>query len=229
MKLRSKLLFSLVAGALAVPLAFAQGTTPAPDDAQAPNQEQGGPAGPGGPPPGRRMGPPRDGRGQGNGEGRGWGRSEGRERREGWGGRPGRHGREFGLARLVENPAMRERLGITAEQADKIRRETDDFRKGQIRARADLQIRALELRELMRGDSPDRAAIDKKMDEISAARAVQAKAAMHYRLDMRSVLTAEQREKLRGMMEQRGRRGPTGGPGGPPRGPRSHDGEDDSD
>lgn len=128
-----------------------------------------------------------------------------------------RHG-DFGLARLAENPAARERLGITAEQAAKIRQETSDFRKGAIRGRAELQVKRLELRDLLRAETPDRAAIDKKLDEISAARLAQSKAQVHYRLAMREILTPEQRQKLRQMREESRHRG--GREGGPPRGPR---------
>jgi len=54
MRLRSKLALTFLAGALALPVAFAQGT--ALDPGTAP--DQGGPGGPGGGPPGGgRMGP----------------------------------------------------------------------------------------------------------------------------------------------------------------------------
>jgi len=218
MRLRSKVAVTLLAGALGVPLAFAQAPAGQADDQ----------AGPGGaPPPAKRMGSGRDGRG--DGPGREWKRhGEGRYR--GMRGRRGRHGRgrEFMVARLAASPEARERLGITAEQADKIQRQTDDFRKAQIRGRADLQLKQLELRELMRGETPDRAAIDRKMDELSAARAAQAKAEAHYRLDMRASLTAEQRQKLHEMMERGGRRGRDGAdrPGrAPGSGPGSGEGQ----
>jgi len=238
MKLGSKLGLAVLAGALAMPLAFAQGPTPAPG-----TDDQGGAQGngPGGAPPqGRRMGPggpggqggPGGWRGQGGGQDgkRGWGGGGGHRR--GMRGRGRGRGGEFSLARLVQNPAMREKLGITAEQADKIQRQTSDFQKAQIRSRADMQVKRLELRDLMRGDAPDRAAIDKKIDEIGAARLTQSKAETHYRLDMRASLTPEQRQKLREMMQQgRGRGGQgggrPGGPGGPPRGPRGSGTDDE--
>jgi Spy/CpxP family protein refolding chaperone len=227
MRIRSKIASTLLAGALGMPLAFAQGAAQEPGLAPDQGSGQNGPSGaPTGPPPGRRMGPGRDGRGDGRGNG--WGQGHG----ESWGRKARHHGhgrhREFMLARLAENPSARERLGITAEQADKIRSETDAFRKSQIRGRAELQVRGLELRELMRADNSDRAAIDKKLDEINAARLTQTKAEVHYRLDMRGMLTPEQRQKLRDMMEQRGRRGAGGGPGGPPRAPRSRAPEDEN-
>jgi len=148
----------------------------------------------------------------------GWQRGEGERGGGRFHGMRGEHrGRgEFALARLAEDPAAREKLGITADQASKIRQETFEFRKTAIRGRADFQVRHLELQDLLRADSPDRAAIDKKLDEISAARLAQSKAEVHYRLDMREILTPEQRQKLKQMrMESRHR----GFEGRPPHGP----------
>lgn len=113
------------------------------------------------------------------------------------------------LARLVSNPTMRDRLGVTADQAAKIRQETADFQKAQIRNRADLQIKRLELRELLAADNPDRSAIDRKLQEIGAAQLTESKSSIDFRLDMRNALAPEQRQKLE-QMHEGARRGPRG-------------------
>jgi Spy/CpxP family protein refolding chaperone len=111
---------------------------------------------------------------------------------------------------------MREKLGITAEQAAKIRLATTEFRKAQIRGRADLQVKRLELGELLRADNPDRAAINKKLEEISAAQLAQRKSGVDYFLKMHDTLTSEQRQKLQHMREEFRHRGPRSrGPQGP--------------
>lgn len=148
----------------------------------------------------------------------------------GMGLRPGMRGRErFGLAGLVSNPRVRERLGITPEQASKIRQEEMGFRKAQIRNRADLEMERLELAELLAADRPDRAAIDKKLRAISDTQLAVAKSRIDHRLAMREALTPEQRDKLMQMFSEfRGRGGERGfGPSGPggsggagPHGPR---------
>ena len=46
---------------------------------------------------------------------------------------------EFMLARLANDPTFREKIGMTPEQAQKIRSETFDFRKAEIRNRADVE------------------------------------------------------------------------------------------
>jgi hypothetical protein len=110
--------------------------------------------------------------------------------------------RQFKLARLVSKPYFRERLGITPEQAQKIRTQTSDFRKTQIRNRAELQVKHLELNDLLSVDNPDRAAIDKKLQEISAVQLASAKSAIDFRLAMRTALTPDQRQKLLKMREE---------------------------
>jgi Spy/CpxP family protein refolding chaperone len=111
---------------------------------------------------------------------------------------------------------MWEKLGITAEQAAKIRLQTSEFRKAQIRSRADLQVKRLELNELLSAANPDRAAIDKKLEEISATQLAQRKSEVNYRLRMRDTLTSEQRQKLQQMREEFRHRRPEGrGPHGP--------------
>jgi Spy/CpxP family protein refolding chaperone len=161
-------------------------------------------------------------------------RGEGQQFSPGWHqagfGRPGRvHHANFGLAALVNRPDFRERLGITSEQAAKITEEGMAFQKARIRSRADMEIRRLELAELLAVEKPDQALLDKKLREISDTRFSSEKASVQHMLFLREALTPEQREKLkdmarefRGGQETRGRGhfGPGGmqrrGPLGPP-------------
>jgi Spy/CpxP family protein refolding chaperone len=196
---------------------FAQG------DPQGPPSDNSGPSdgmGPGGGM--RRGGPGRDGGGWGRGNGGGdWGRGgrDGSGRGRGMGMRGGMRGREFGLGRLLSDPDIRTQLGVSAEQAAKIRQQDSDFRKTAIRSRADLQVKQIDLRDLMSADKPDRAAIDAKLEEISTARLAFDKSAVDYRLNARDALTPAQRDKLRQIMRDRRGRGGDGGSRGP-RGPR---------
>lgn len=203
---RSKISWALLAGTLAIPLLYAQGPPP-----------EGGQSAPdGGLGRQRQMEPDWRERGW-RGEDR-WGRDEG------FGGmRWHRRGRgEFAVARIAANPEMREKLGITDEQAAKITQQTSDFRKASIGSRADLEVKRVELHDLLHAENPDRAAIDLKLDEIGTARTAQTKARIHYRLAMRQVLTLEQRKRLREIREERWRHGFEGRPaGGPPSGPRA--------
>ena len=170
MRIQPTAALALLALLLGTPAAFAQDPSQGPDD----------PA-----PRGMPDGPSRHHMGGGErGEGHDWGGGErgwGREGGRGWGhgrGMRGRGGeRSFMLARLVSNPEIREKLGVTPEQAAKIRQQTSDFRKAQIRSRAELSVKRIELRDLLSAEKPDKVAIDRKLDEIGAARLTREKAA----------------------------------------------------
>jgi Spy/CpxP family protein refolding chaperone len=135
---------------------------------------------------------------------------------------PGMMGRggPMGLSRIVNNPDMREKLGITTEQAAKIRQQETDFQKASVMNRAKSQVARMELNQLISADKPDRAAIDKKLSEISAAQLVSEQTRVHHQLDMKTALTPDQQAKLKELMQARrpGMRGP-GGPNGPQGGP----------
>lgn len=142
--------------------------------------------------------------------------------RGGFGGRDGMMGRggRMGLSRIVNNPDMREKLGISTEQAARIRQQETDFQKASVMNRAKSQVAHMELNQLMSADKPDRAAIDKKLSEISAAQLVSEQTRVHHQLDMKTALTPDQQAKLKELMQARrpGMRGP-GGPNGPQGGP----------
>jgi Spy/CpxP family protein refolding chaperone len=205
MEIYSKAALAILAVALSSAPVLAQG------DPQDPPPEQQGPRQGFG-----QYGPMRPG-GPGEAQGQ-WG-----HRQDGFGGGErmgergfGRERGESGLVRLLNDPAIREKVGITAEQAGMIRKQESDFRKAEIRDRADLEVKRVDLKDLLEADKPDRAAIDSKLQEISNARLTLEKSAIHYRLTMREAITPEQREKLHQLMSERWRHG--GGPARP--GPR---------
>jgi Spy/CpxP family protein refolding chaperone len=201
MRFLPKMLLAVLTALAISPLAIAQGQPPEP---------QGPPEDPRwGEEIGRPVGHPVDFRRGGEMGPEGWGSGH----------------RHFMLGELVSNPEFRERLGITPEQGTKIRQEELNFRKALIRNRADIEVKRLELAELLAADKPDRAAIDKSLRAISESRYAAEKSAIDHHLAMREALTTEQREKLHQMMRDfHGRGWEHGhrhfGPGGePPRSP----------
>ncbi len=205
MEIQSKAGLALLALALSCAPMMAQG-----DPQEPPPEQQGGPD---------TMGPDRPMQPIGPGEGRGaWGgRQEGFGRGERMGSRGfGERRGEFGLLRLLNNPEIREKVGITAEQASKIRQDETEFRKAEIRDRADLQVKRIDLENLFAAEKPDRAAIDSKLQELSTSRLALEKSAVHFRLTMREAITPAQREKIHQLMsERRQHQGGPGRPGGP--------------
>jgi len=110
---------------------------------------------------------------------------------------------KFGVGRLLNDPNVRQQLGITADQAAKIQQQESDFRKTEIRNRADLQIKRMDLDDLLSADKPDRSAIDSKLQEIGAAQIALEKSAIDDFLTMQNALTPAQRQKLQEIMTQR--------------------------
>lgn len=134
------------------------------------------------------------------------------------------------LPQLLRSPQFQKELGLTEEQQQKLKDIGFNTAKAGIQQSAELRVRRLELARLMEAENPDRAAIDKKLQEISQAQAAMSRSRINALLDGRAVLTAEQRAKVKELLQKRAgqgfgvrwmqQRGP--GPGGPPRPARRH-------
>ena len=123
-------------------------------------------------------------------------------------------------------------LGLSPEQSAQLQKMRADGRKQAIRQRADLAIARIELQELMDAPVVDQKAIDAKVKAISDLQAAALKARTEERLALRKILTPEQQEKMKQLMQQRrAERGPRAqrgwrgrgaaapGPAGAPPGP----------
>jgi Spy/CpxP family protein refolding chaperone len=203
MHIRSKVAAAvLVLGMVCLP-----GLAQAPQEGPPPPEQSQGPDGFG---PRRMVWNMRGGEPMGQGS---WGFMRGR----------GMGDRGMGLGRILRDPEAQKQLGITTEQAAKLRQQESDFRKAAIRDRADLEIKRMDLQDLLSADNPDRSAIDSKLNEVGAAQLALEKSAIDHRLAMRDALTPAQRQKLKEMMMERGqqwRPGPNVTPGGPRTGRR---------
>jgi Spy/CpxP family protein refolding chaperone len=110
-----------------------------------------------------------------------------------------------GLGGGMQRGALLEELELTDAQREKLGDLRDAQMRRGIQARADLRIAALDLRKLLIADKPNRVAIDAQIDRIARMQADLHKAQVASMLEARSVLTPEQRQKLRAL---RGRPGP---------------------
>jgi len=108
------------------------------------------------------------------------------------------------LLRMAENPRVRMFLGLTDEQVHRLHAIGVDAEKASVQTRADLELRHIELRELLRADNPDHDAIMQKLDELNAARGKMEKQHVETLLSARAVLTPEQAKKVKGFMENGG-------------------------
>ena len=105
--------------------------------------------------------------------------------------------------RMLRRPEVQKELGITDEQRKKLEDLAFNVEKAAILGRAAMQVSWLELSRLESAENPDRAAIDKKIQEISQAQASLMRAEINARLDVRTLLTKEQREKLQNLARNR--------------------------
>lgn len=216
MRLTSKLMIAAIA--LATPVFVAAQAPPAPrPSGQGPDMGMQQRRGPG---MGQQMGP-----GMGMGQGMGM-RGQGGMMKQRMAHRFMRRHPGMAMHRMLQDPAVRERLNITPEQAAKIQAQGSTVAKSMIRSHADIQVKRMELGELMRAEKPDRVLIDKKLREVQDATFAAEKARIDNHLTTHELFTPEQRQEMekmrgefRGGMMQRGPGGP--GPGGMgPRGPR---------
>ncbi|MFQ6091567.1 MAG: Spy/CpxP family protein refolding chaperone [bacterium] len=108
--------------------------------------------------------------------------------------------------------AKAEALDLKPDQVERIQAMRLDLAKTTLQIRSELELKRLELRELMLADKPDRRGIEAKIDEIEPLRTELQKKRIEHRLALREVLTPEQRAKLKlwlgpGKRRPDGRRG----------------------
>jgi len=115
----------------------------------------------------------------------------------------GRHARGMGFHQMGMDPAIREELGLTEEQVSKLHSLGFDAAKTGLRARTDMQIRRMELEELLQQDTPDKVELEKRIKALTEAQTALTRQRIEHRLAFRNVLTAEQRTKLRSLMHKR--------------------------
>jgi periplasmic protein CpxP/Spy len=123
------------------------------------------------------------------------------------------HGPRMGarLLAMLDNDRVKRELGLTDDQTSRLRQIVVETQKATIKSGAEVAVRGIELRELLRADQPDRTAVMKKIDEISALRTAMAKQDMDALLTAKSVLTPEQQKKIRTFIERRNARNAMGG------------------
>lgn len=108
--------------------------------------------------------------------------------------------------------ARAEALDLKPEQVTKIKAMRLELAKATLQLRNELQLKQLELRQMMLADKPDQGLIGAKIDEVAPLRTELQKKRIEYLLAIRGILTPEQKSKLdlwQGIGERRhgGRRG----------------------
>lgn len=140
----------------------------------------------------------------------------GMENRPMIGGLPGMPGSIMGP---LSRPEVQKELGITADQRKKLEDIRFASERASIQARADVQIQQLELQHLMGAETPDRTAIDKKIQDLAQAQAALMRAQFNNQIDTRNVLTKEQRDKIQDVLQRPKPAQPKQNPPAPPNPP----------
>ena len=89
-----------------------------------------------------------------------------------------------------------EGLDLSSDQWRRVRQIHEDTQKQVIPKQAEIRVAQIELRQLMQADQPNMGQIDAKIAEITSKQADVRKLQVRTALQVRTVLTAEQRQKF---------------------------------
>jgi len=130
-----------------------------------------------------------------------------------WGSRERESGDRLGVERalaLLDSDRVKSYLGLDSSQVERLRQIALDTEKANVKIRADIEVRSIDLKEALRGDKPDRDAILKKVQEISDLRGQVMKSYVEAILSAKAVLSPEQQKKIMLFVENHGEGGPAG-------------------
>jgi hypothetical protein len=105
------------------------------------------------------------------------------------------------LLAALDDPRVRTMLGLTDQQSDSLRKIVIDTETFTITTGAAVAVNALELRELLRADKPDRAAVMSKGDAISKSTSDLISHYLDAMLAAKAILTPEQQKMIRNYMQ----------------------------
>ncbi len=106
------------------------------------------------------------------------------------------------LLAALDDPRVRTVLGLTDQQADSLRKIVVDTETFTIKTGADIAVDSIDLREVLRADKPDRAAVMGKGDEISKFISQLINHFLDAMLAAKAILTPEQQKMIRAYMER---------------------------
>lgn len=112
----------------------------------------------------------------------------------------------FAMAqRALNDPRIRQQIGISDDQAAKLHQDLTDFAKTIIQDRANLQVQLVDLRSLLAQQTPDKSAVSDAMQKVADAQVALEKAAVDFYVTLKQELSPEQQQKIREFLRQWGR------------------------
>jgi Spy/CpxP family protein refolding chaperone len=116
--------------------------------------------------------------------------------------KPG-HGPHQSASEFIEHILkFKEGMAITDDQAAKLQTIKTDFEKTKIKMKADMQLTSLDLHELLRNDQGDLGAVESKLKNLYEIRAGLYLASVKAGRDAKSVLTDEQRTRMKAVHDR---------------------------
>jgi Spy/CpxP family protein refolding chaperone len=106
------------------------------------------------------------------------------------------------IGRLLDNPEFIEKLELVPDQIASLKTLHFDHQKRMISLRSNLQLKKVELRQLMEAEKLDKGLIRKKVKEITAAKGDMALEKVEMKLSAADILTEEQLAKLKKMKRE---------------------------
>jgi hypothetical protein len=105
------------------------------------------------------------------------------------------------LMTALDDPRVRTALGISDQQADSLRKIVTDTEIFTIQTGANMAVDSIELRELLRPDKPDKAAVMSKGNEISKDTSALINHYLEAIVEAKTILTPEQQKMIRAYLE----------------------------
>jgi Spy/CpxP family protein refolding chaperone len=105
------------------------------------------------------------------------------------------------LMSALDDPRAQKMLGISQEQADSLRKIVTDTEIFTIQRGANIAVDSIELKELLRADKPDKAAVMSKGNEISKDTSDLISHYLGAILDAKTILTPQQQQMIREYLE----------------------------
>lgn len=101
------------------------------------------------------------------------------------------------LMSALDDPRARKMLGLSDEQADSLQKIVTDTEIFTIQRGANIAVDSIQLRELLRADKPDKAAVMSKGDEISKDTSELISHYLGAILEAKTILTPQQQQMIR--------------------------------
>jgi flagellar basal body-associated protein FliL len=107
------------------------------------------------------------------------------------------------LLTLLDSDRIRTYLRLADPQVDRLRQIAVETEKANVKTRAEIEARSIELREALRADKPDRDGILKQVQEISDLRREMMKHNVEAILAAKAILSPEQQRRVLSLLEDR--------------------------